>query len=84
MPPLERTLHVGASRCGNPSYVHRIQSEGDVPAVTIHVYSPRLDWVGQYRIDEDGVVRREVQPGRSELKAQLVAAGARPGVLEGF
>jgi glycyl-tRNA synthetase len=24
------------------------------PAVTIHVYSPRRDWVGQYRLGDDG------------------------------
>jgi hypothetical protein len=52
--------------------------------VTIHVYSPRLDWVGQYRVDEDGVVRREVQPGRNELTDQLISDGALHGVLERF
>jgi hypothetical protein len=50
----------------------------------VHAYSPRLDWVGQYRVDGDGVVRREVQPGRNELKEQLVAEGALAGVLERF
>jgi hypothetical protein len=35
--------------------------------VTIHVYSPRLDEVGQYRLDEHGVMRREAAPGRTEL-----------------
>jgi hypothetical protein len=52
--------------------------------VTIHVYSPRLDWVGQYRVDDDGVIRREVQPGRRELTPQLLAAGALDGVLDRF
>ncbi len=54
------------------------------PAVTIHVYSPRLDWVGQYRIDDDGILRREPSPGRSELRPQLIAEGALAGVLERF
>ena len=57
--------------------------EGE-PAVTIHVYSPRLDWVGQYRVDDDGLVRREPSPGRNELKDQLIADGALSGVLERF
>ena len=52
--------------------------------MTVHVYSPRLDWVGQYRIDEDSVVRREIQPGRNELTAQRISEGALDGVLERF
>jgi hypothetical protein len=55
------------------------------PAVTIHVYSSRLDWVGQYRLeDSTGVVRREVRPGRNELTDQLIAEGALHHVLERF
>ena len=53
--------------------------------MTIHVYSPRLDWVGQYRLDEaTGVVRREVRPGRNELTEQLIAEGALEHVWSGF
>ena len=84
MPPIERELSPGDSRRGNPAYIHRVQHWEGEPAVTIHVYSPRLEWVGQYRIDEQGVVRHEVQPGRNELKAQLVSEGALHGVLERF
>ncbi len=84
MPAVERELGAGMSRQGNPSYIHRVQHVDGAPAVTIHVYSPRLDWVGQYRVDEDGTVRREVQPGRNELKVQLVSEGALYGVLERF
>jgi hypothetical protein len=84
MPAIERELSPGDSRRGNPAYIHRVQHWDGAPAVTIHVYSPRLDWVGQYRIDDDGVIRREVQPGRNELKDQLVSEGALHGVLERF
>ena len=52
--------------------------------MTIHVYSPRLDWVGQYRLAEDGVVQREVRPGRNELTEQRIADGALEHVLERF
>lgn len=83
-PAIERELTVGMSRRGDPSYIHRVQYLAGEPAVTIHVYSPRLDWVGQYRVDEDGTMRREVQPGRNELKAQLISEGALHGVLERF
>ena len=83
-PAVERRLEPGMSRRGGPSYIHRVQHLDGCPAVSIHVYSPRLDWVGQYRIDDDGTVRREVQPGRNELKDQLISEGALHGVLERF
>ena len=82
--PLERHLTAGDSRHGDPSYIHRVQHWDGEPAVTIHVYSPRLDWVGQYRLDENGVVRREPSPGRNELRPQLVSEGALQGALERF
>jgi len=81
---LARHLRPGDSRQGGPGYIHRVRHDEGAPAVTVHAYSPRLDWVGQYRVDGDGIVRREVQPGRNELKEQLVAEGALAGVLERF
>jgi len=81
---VELHLHAGDSRQGGPGYIHRVRHALGEPAVTIHVYSPRLDWVGQYRLGDDGVVRREVRPGRNELTDQLVAAGALEHVLERF
>jgi len=84
LPPIERELTPGTRRHGNPSYIHRVQHLAGEPAVTIHVYSPRLDWVGQYRIDDEGVIRREIQPGRNELTAQRISEGALDGVLERF
>lgn len=84
LPAVERLLGPGDSRRGDASYIHRVQHQDGAPAVTVHVYSPRLDWVGQYRVDEDGVVRREPAPGRNELKAQLISDGALSGVLERF
>jgi hypothetical protein len=83
-PPVERRLEAGASRRGGPGYIHRVEYVEGEPAVTIHVYSPRLDWVGQYRLDEDGVMRREPSPGRNELRPQLIAEHALHGVLERF
>ena len=78
-------LRPGDSRQGGPGYIHRVRHDAGEPAVTIHVYSPRLDWVGQYRLDEaNAVVRREIRPGRNELTDQLIAEGALQGVLERF
>jgi len=77
-------LEVGESRRGGPGYIHRVRHSNGRPAVTIHVYSPRLDWVGQYRLGDDGVIRREIRPGRDELTEQLIAQGALHQVLERF
>jgi hypothetical protein len=81
---IRRTLSSGDARAGGPGYIHRVRHVSGEPAVTIHVYSPRLDWVGQYRIDGEGVLRREPSPGRNELRPQLIAEGALEGVLELF
>src|SRR4051794_5978075 len=48
--PQSRELRAGESRQGGPGYIHRVSHRGGHPAVTVHVYSPRLDWVGQYRL----------------------------------
>jgi hypothetical protein len=77
-------LSAGETRQGGPGYIHRVTHDEGTPAVTVHVYSPRLDWVGQYRLDDDAVMQREVRPGRNELTAQLVADGALEHVLERF
>jgi predicted metal-dependent enzyme (double-stranded beta helix superfamily) len=82
--PQALELRPGDSRQGGPGYIHRVTHDEGLPAVTVHVYSPRLDWVGQYRLGEDGVVRREVRPGRNELTEQLLAEGALEHVLERF
>lgn len=79
-----RRLRTGDTRQGGPGYIHRVSHDEGTPAVTVHVYSPRLDWVGQYRLAEDGVMQREVRPGRNELTEQLVADGALEHVLERF
>lgn len=79
-----RRLRAGDTRQGGPGYIHRVSHDEGEPAVTVHVYSPRLDWVGQYRLAENGVVLREVRPGRNELTEQLLADGALEHVLERF
>lgn len=66
-PEVASELRRGDTRRGGPGYIHRVQHAIGEPAVTIHVYSPRLDEVGQYRLDQNGVMRREPAPGRVEL-----------------
>jgi predicted metal-dependent enzyme (double-stranded beta helix superfamily) len=66
-PEVEFRLRPGDTRRGGSGYIHRVQHATGEPAVTVHVYSPRLDEVGQYRTDAEGILRREAAPGRIEL-----------------
>ena len=63
-----------APRQGGPGYIHSVAfGSGDPVAVSIHAYSPRLDRVGQYKVDEDGVLYRRVEHGRQELMDHTIA-----------
>lgn len=69
------TVHMtpGASRQGPPGYIHSVAHHEGAPAVTIHAYSPPLLRVGQYRVDEHGVLRRHIEHGRQELLDNTIA-----------
>lgn len=45
----------GASHAFGPEYVHRVTNEGSDPAVSLHVYAPRLAAMTDYE-DRDGVL----------------------------
>ncbi|MCB0879435.1 MAG: cysteine dioxygenase family protein [Thermoleophilia bacterium] len=64
----------GVSRQGPPGYIHSVAHVDGAPAVTIHAYSPPLVRVGQYRVDDDGILRRDVEHGRQELLDHSIAA----------
>jgi hypothetical protein len=66
-PPRAETLAVGESRRAGSDYIHCLEWEAGAPALSVHVYSPPLAVVGQYRYDDDGVLHRHSQPGRDEL-----------------
>ena len=55
-----------------PSAIHRVLHVGDVPAVTIHAYSPPLIRTGAYLVGDDGELLREAQDGAEELRAEVV------------
>lgn len=66
-------LRAGDSRQGPPGYIHSVAwGEGD-PAVSIHAYSPRLMKVGQYKVDENGILWRSAEDGRRELQDDTIA-----------
>jgi predicted metal-dependent enzyme (double-stranded beta helix superfamily) len=64
----------GVSRQGPPGYIHSVAHADGTPAVTIHAYSPPLERVGQYRVDEHGIMRRTIEHGRQELLDNTIAA----------
>ncbi len=64
----------GVSRQGPPGYIHSVAHVDGTPAVTIHAYSPRLERVGQYRVDDEGILRRSIEHGRQELLDYTIAA----------
>ena len=54
-----------------PDHIHRLTPvEGDpAGAVSVHVYSPPLQRLGQYHVDDFGVLRREVITYEDELRS---------------
>ena len=66
-PPHELTIAVGGTRSAGSDYIHCLEWESGAPAVSVHVYSPRLTVVGQYRYNDEGILRRDVQSALEEL-----------------
>ena len=52
----------------SPADIHRVVHHGDVPTVTLHVYSPRIARPGAYSIGTDGALRRHQVPSGEELR----------------
>jgi quercetin dioxygenase-like cupin family protein len=71
-----RTRSVGAGQTISipPSAIHRVQHDGDGPAVTIHAYSPPLVRVGTYSITVSGELERRPVPYQEELRAESTLA----------
>ncbi|TQM70664.1 cysteine dioxygenase type I [Actinomadura hallensis] len=67
--PVRTVVSAGASFCFGPDHIHRMTGveEG---SVTIHAYSPPLVRMGQYSVDESGVMRRTVVDYTEELRPQ--------------
>jgi quercetin dioxygenase-like cupin family protein len=56
-----------------PNAIHRVLHDGDLPAVTIHAYSPPLIRTGAYALSDAGELLREAQDGAEELRAALAS-----------
>jgi predicted metal-dependent enzyme (double-stranded beta helix superfamily) len=66
-------LRPGDTRQGPAGYIHSVAHGEGAPAVSIHCYSPPLMQVGQYRVDTEGVLRRDAEHGRRELVDETIA-----------
>ncbi|WP_309237320.1 cysteine dioxygenase family protein [Actinomadura sp. BRA 177] len=55
--PLRTVVKEGGSFSFGPDHIHRLTGVEEA-SVSIHAYSPPLDRLGQYSIDESGVMRR--------------------------
>jgi predicted metal-dependent enzyme (double-stranded beta helix superfamily) len=52
--PFGRTLAQGAVRSFGPRYVHDVRNESELPAVSIHVYSPPLSTMRRFDVAVGG------------------------------
>jgi Cysteine dioxygenase type I len=49
------------------TYIHGVRNEGDVPATSVHVYSPALWRMGHYEPDPAGIMQRVSMTYADEL-----------------
>jgi hypothetical protein len=53
---IHRTLEVGGGSAFGPSHIHDVVNTGDVPATSVHVYSPPMASMTFYRQEGSGLV----------------------------
>ncbi len=73
-PPRKRTCAVGDVFHFSPADIHRVRHVGSDPAVTLHVFSPPLQSMGSYLVDEDGVLARHPVSHTEELRPLRAAS----------
>jgi hypothetical protein len=66
--PAVRVVGAGETFSFGPEHIHRITGEID-RSISIHAYSPALVRLGQYSIDDDGVMRRQPVSYLEELRS---------------
>jgi quercetin dioxygenase-like cupin family protein len=72
-PPRKRVCTVGDLFHFSPADIHRVRHVGSDPAVTLHVYSPPLERMGAYLVDDDGVLVRHPVSSAEELRPLRLA-----------
>ena len=66
--PRELRHRAGETFDFDAPHVHRMRQDSDIPAVTIHAYSPPLWRMGSYVIGADGTLRRQSISYAEELR----------------
>ena len=64
-----RSYVAGEAFSFDERHIHRMTHAGGGPAISVHCYSPPLVAMGQYELDDGGVLRRESISGDAELVA---------------
>jgi predicted metal-dependent enzyme (double-stranded beta helix superfamily) len=67
-PPCRRCHRAGQTFDFDAAHVHRMRQDSDVPAVSIHAYSPPLWRMGSYGVGTDGSLRRQSISYAEELR----------------
>jgi quercetin dioxygenase-like cupin family protein len=67
--PSTRVVRAGESFSFEPADIHRVTHVSGEPAVTIHAYSPPLQAMGAYEIEEGGRLRRTPLDAATSLSA---------------
>lgn len=62
----------------SPADIHRVRHTGADPAVTIHVYSPPLESMGAYLINDNGTLVRHPVSNTEELRPLSPTADPAP------
>ncbi len=75
--PIARVFPAGSTFGVPPVAIHRVLHSGEVPAVTIHAYSPPLVRTGAYRAGRDGELQRQVLSIEEELRAPIADFAAK-------
>ena len=66
---VERTLATGDTVTIAREAIHRVRHAGQMPATTLHAYSPPLQRVGTYQVADDGALLRHPRPAETPLEA---------------
>lgn len=77
-PPRKRACAAGDVFQFSAPDIHRVRHAGSGPAVTLHVYSPPLESMGSYLVDDDGVLARHPVSHTEELRPLRAAADLGP------
>jgi predicted metal-dependent enzyme (double-stranded beta helix superfamily) len=72
-PPASQIYRAGQTIEFEATDIHRVVHAGGEPAVSVHAYSPPLDRMGSYVVENGGALRRQPLGGADELRPLAAA-----------